>query len=418
MQRVPGYFALIVLWLTASATFAETGDEVSARLNSLEAQVDALTEELERQQLGHVVGRVGPSHAGMGPAASKVYYRDQGVSIGGYGEALYQNGEGEAAAADFLRAVLYFGYKYNEKWVFNSEIELEHASTDKEGSVSVEFAYLDYLARPELNLRAGLVLGPMGLVNELHEPITFLPVNRPETERRIIPSTWRENGAGLYGALGEVWSYKLYVVNGLRGEGFDASGLRGGRQKGSQALAEDLAGVLQVDLMPREGVTVGVSGYAGQSGQDLDVDATTFIGDVHADATWRGFRLRALAALAEVDDAAALTALSADPEEDLPSTGVGERLFGWYVEGGYDLLARSDTGEMRLSPYIRYEQIDTQDRVAEGLTADPAQAQDILTLGIAFQPLDEIIFKTDYEFVDDDAGTGRNRFNLGLGYVF
>ena len=42
----------------------------------------------------------------------------------------------------FLRAILYFGYKFNDQWVLNTEFEFEHASTGQEGSVSVEFAYL------------------------------------------------------------------------------------------------------------------------------------------------------------------------------------------------------------------------------------------------------------------------------------
>ena len=36
-------------------------------------------------------------------------------------------------------AVLYVGYKFNDNWVMNSELEFEHASTGSGGSVSVEF---------------------------------------------------------------------------------------------------------------------------------------------------------------------------------------------------------------------------------------------------------------------------------------
>src|SRR5690606_5504586 len=118
------------------------------------------------------------------------------------------------------------------------EIEFEHASTGQGGEVSVEFAYLDYLATPHLGVRAGMVLVPMGFVNELHEPTTFLGTTRPLTESTIIPTTWRENGAGVFGDIGD-FSYRAYVINGLdavgggssRAGGFSAAGLRGGRQK-------------------------------------------------------------------------------------------------------------------------------------------------------------------------------------------
>ena len=71
---------------------------------------------------------------------------------------------------EVITAVLYFGYKFNDRFLFNSEIEFEHGSTEDDGEVSVEFAYLDYLWRKPLNVRAGLLLLPLGFVNELHEP--------------------------------------------------------------------------------------------------------------------------------------------------------------------------------------------------------------------------------------------------------
>jgi len=136
---------------------------------------------------------------GMGPAASKVYTVKRGLSIGGYAEGYYSKfvedkTRSNRDSADFLRAVLYFGYKFNDWILFNSEIEFEHASTaatksSSSGEVSVEFAYLDFLLSEYANARAGVVLIPMGFLNEMHEPNTFFGVLRPEVETRIIPST-------------------------------------------------------------------------------------------------------------------------------------------------------------------------------------------------------------------------------------
>ena len=86
------------------------------------------------------------------------------------------------------------------------------------GSVSVEFAALDFLWRPEANARAGLLLVPMGFLNEVHEPPFFYGVQRPETETRILPTTWRENGVGLFGKLGETVEYRAYVMNGFNAQ--------------------------------------------------------------------------------------------------------------------------------------------------------------------------------------------------------
>ena len=138
--------------------FSVTADAQSAeeRIKRLEEQVVALTEEAERNKYGDIFTPIEGSVHGLGPAASKVYQKDQGLSIGGYGEAIYTDYDDEKVdTADFLRAILYFGYKFNDKWVLNTEIEIEHAD-----EIFLEFGYLDYLHSDAVNFRAGLVLIP------------------------------------------------------------------------------------------------------------------------------------------------------------------------------------------------------------------------------------------------------------------
>ena len=131
-------------------------------------------------------------------------------------------------------------------------------------------------------------------------------MNRPDAERRIIPSTWRENGAGLFGTIAEQLDYKFYVVNGFNALGFDSSGLRGGRQKGNRALAEHLAFVGRLDWTPIPELLVGGSVYVGSSGQDQDIDVTngndeftvgipdarTTVWEVHGQFERQGLRAR------------------------------------------------------------------------------------------------------------------------------
>jgi hypothetical protein len=156
--------------------------------------------------------------------------------------------------------------------------------------VSVEFAALDFLWRPELNARAGLLLIPMGFINEVHEPPFFYGVQRPEVERRILPSTWRENGVGVFGQLGESLEYRAYALNGFNAQNFSDAGIRDGRQNGSQALAEDIAFVTRLDWTPDAvpGFLLGGAFYVGDSGQDVEVgggdvpDARLWIFEGHA----------------------------------------------------------------------------------------------------------------------------------------
>jgi hypothetical protein len=400
---------------------------IEQRLNEVERRQEIQAEEIERLDLGAAV--VAPTEGvyGLGDAASKVYQVEQGLSIGGYGEMLYESIDssrddgapsGVRDRIDFLRAILYTGYKFNDEWVFNSELEFEHASTGSGGEVSVEFAYLDRLIQPGVNARVGMVLVPMGLINELHEPTLFLGAKRPDVERVIIPTTWRENGLGLFGEAGP-FNYRTYLVNGLRADGFSAAGLRSGRQKGAQALAEDFGWVGRLDYTATPGLLAGVSVYSGDSGQGLrdasrsEIEASTTIWEGHVDWEWRGFEARALYTQSSIDDVARLN-------QALGLTGsrsIGESLEGGYVEIGYDLFARRDSARS-LIPYARWEAFDTQAEVPAGFSRDPARDVESLTLGIAAQPFDQVIFKFDHQDYDNEAGTGIDQWNLAVGYLF
>ncbi len=417
MNRWMLFAAAMALGVGPASVWAQESQE--ERIAELERKVELLTEERQKDVFGEIYLPPAESIHGLSPAASKVYRKEQGLSIGGYGEALYQNFDGDSTDEfDFLRAILYVGYKFSDQWVLNTEFEFEHASTSEEGSVSVEFAYIDYLAREELNLRAGLLLIPMGLISELHEPTTFLSARRPDIETRIIPSTWRENGVGIFGDIGD-FSYKAYAVTSLEGEEFSSSGLRGGRQKGSEAKADDFSGILRLDWKPADGLLIGGSGYYGDQGQDLDLDITTTILEGHIDWRYRGFQFRSVVVKAEVDDAAALSRLNAEEGAlDSEISAVGEDMFGWYVEAGYNILNEVDSGETQVIPFIRYEAYDTQDSVPAGFAESGENDVEVITVGVNYKPLDEIVFKADYQFYDNEAGTGEDQLNLAMGYVF
>jgi hypothetical protein len=397
--------------------------EDSGRMAELERRLEILAGEIEKLKIGEAAASADEAGYGFGPAASKIYRTERGLSVGGYGEVLYQNfdserddnaASGKTDTFDLLRGVLYFGYKFNDRWLLNSEIEYEHAG----GEVSVEFAYIDYLWRPQVNVRAGLLLVPMGFINELHEPTVFLGANRPDVERLIIPTTWRENGFGLFGDAGP-FTYRAHVVNGFRGAGFTAGGLRGGRQKGNQAKAEDLAWVGRLDFTGIPGLLVGGSAYLGDSGQDLVTSGGRGIGvgtqilEAHFEWKWQGLELRALGVQAELDDVA-------DLNQALKLTGnqsVGERLEGHYVQLGYDVLAGRGR-EQAFIPYVRWEAYNTQDEVPRGFSANPANDVETLTLGFAYKPIDQIVFKVDHQDIDNEAGTGTDQFNVLLGWIF
>lgn len=404
--------AIAMVALLSGGAFAQE-ESTDDRIAALEEQMQALTGEVEKDRFSDVIPELEGSVYGMGPSASKVYNKDQGLSIGGYGEFLYENHNGadntKTDQFDALRVILYFGYKFNDKWVLNTEIEFEHAN-----EAFVEFAYLDYLMSDALKFRGGLVLLPIGIVNELHEPTVFLSAKRSTVESVIIPTTWRENGGGIFGDLGPV-SYKAYVVNSLDASGFTAGGYRGGRQKGSKAKAEDFSGVVRVDWEAVQSVTVGGSVYGGKQGQDLAADANMFMAEAHLMARKAGFTFNALAVATSLEDAAELsTELGLATDE-----WIAEGTFGWYAELGYDVFSSFDKGELQLTPYVRLEQVDTQAEKAAGSTVDEnAYMRDIVTVGLNLKPIDEVVLKLDHQFIEDGNSKRYDQTNFSIGYVF
>ncbi|MEA2489265.1 MAG: hypothetical protein QOH21_1057 [Acidobacteriota bacterium] len=392
-------------------------EKASAELTEMARQIQILTQEIEALKTHQTAptAQADQEQNGLGAAASKVYRAEPGVTFGGYGEFLYQNFEPAARVdnADALRAILYTGYKFNDRVIFNSEVEYEHANTERNGEVEVEFAYLDYMLRPAFGVRAGLLLMPIGLTNEQHEPTAFLGARRTQVESRIIPSTWSEIGAGVFGDVGPV-TYRAYLTTSLNSDAFTATGIRGGRQMGSQAKANDFAVVGRVDWKPVEGTMLGGSIYSGNSGHERNYGAKVQLAEVHADAHYRGFVARAMYTTGTIDDAAAINA-----NNKLTGNGsVGEEFGGWYVEGGYEISAALGLTEASVTPYARYENFDTQRSVPNGFLRNPANEQNILTIGVAFKPIPQTVIKVDWQEVENEAGTGVNQWNVGLGYIF
>ncbi|MCB1321993.1 MAG: hypothetical protein KDK34_17175, partial [Leptospiraceae bacterium] len=269
---------LLVLIGVAIPLQAQEQNEEGGNSPSVEERLNVLEEEIERLRLEKATKQY-EGHHGMGPAASEVYHIGEGLSWGGYGEVKYRDyrSKYKTDQTDVHRFILYAGYRFNDWILLNAEIEYEHAGFEEEtvagstvnsGEVFVEFAYIDLQFTEWAQLALGLNLVPVGITNYRHEPTTFLPSERSQTESNIIPSTWREVGAILHGDIGSFMTYRTGIMTGPRGAKFsESSWIRGGRTKGSKARSEDFAYVLGLDFYPYEGWTVGGAYYMGDSGQ-------------------------------------------------------------------------------------------------------------------------------------------------------
>ena len=214
---------------------------------------------------------------------------------------------------------------------------------------------------------------------------------------------------------------RAYVVNGFNGLAFSSSGVRGGRQKGGKAKSTDLAITGRFDYTPTPGVFFGASFYTGGSGQgevvvdDVEYGVRTSIFDVHAQAQVRGFDVRGLFAQANLADTGRLNQFL-----DLTgSNGVGETMRGGYVQIGYDLLSQvPEAAGVGLTPYVRWEKVDTQAAVAAGFTRSPSKNNTYATFGVELKPIPGIVVKVDHMWVSNAADSGVNQFNVNVGYAF
>jgi hypothetical protein len=391
-------------------------------------KIGVLATEVERLKSKLVLpeGKEYKSLYGFGPAASKVYQVERGLSIGGYGEFNYQNftrnENGRNDQFDFLRFVLYTGYKFSDRIVLNSEIEFEHATsgstvTSGDGSVSVEFASLDFFLWEPFNVRAGLLLVPVGFLNEIHEPPFFFGNIRPSVEREIIPTTWREGGVGFFGTLAPGLDYRAYLMGSLSAEGYTSSGIRGGRQQGNRANFNDIAGTVRLDYTPIVGTKIGASFWAGDTGQNedfggSDADAFTLLWEAHAQVEYRGFWLRVLGTMVDIDEADVLSAALEDT--------IAESMFGLYAEVAYDVLPLllPDTLQY-LAPFFRYEIYDTQDQIPNGFARVPGRAVDVFAVGVSYKPMPQVVLKLDYRnFQNGNRNSLPDELNVGAGFIF
>ncbi len=326
------------------------------------------------------------------------------TSIGGYGELHYNyvkpNGKDATKTLDFHRFVLFFSHTWTEKWSFNSEIELEHNFVkDGHGELELEQAYVQYKHSQAFVFQAGVVLPSVGLINETHEPPTFLSVERPEYNKNIIPTTWFGNGLSILGYISG-FNYKFTVMEGLDASKFKtSSGIRSGRQKGFNANAEDLLYNFRVNYQDVPGLLVGASFTYNNAVNDTTNNAISII-DLHAK-----YYANNIYAVAEFGN------ISYDNREVETSQG-------FYIDLGYNIgsLLKVKT---EIIPFVRYTDYNTASSTVSGGDSEKEHHRTKWMIGAAVKPIPYVVFKIDYSESTielDDAKT--DLLNIGVGYMF
>ncbi|MFQ3579797.1 MAG: hypothetical protein SNJ71_06630 [Bacteroidales bacterium] len=370
--------------------------------------------------------------------AENLLNEKQGLTIGGYGEIHYNqpltSNKFDLGTVDAHRLVMFLGYNFSNKTQFVSEIEFEYAK-----ELWVEQMFIQHKLNKFINFRAGILLIPMGIINEYHEPTTFNGVERPIIDNRIVPSTWREIGLGFQGNLHPIKSrYQAYLVNGFNGyDGKTATfsgskALREGRQKGSKAYIYKPAFSGKIEYYGIKNLTLGVSGYYGDSHSrlygGLHKDSSNLIkradssivgiSMIGADARYSiaGVKLTGqfyFTSISNTEQYNVFTAVKGKPND------LGSAMIGYYAEIGYNIFKTFENIKTELMPFVRYEVFNTHHAVKNPIQKNKAYNNLIITSGLTYTLTKNVVLKSDIQFQKSEIDKDFSKvFNAGFGVMF
>ncbi len=368
-----------------------------ANAATTEEKLEILTQEVE--QLKKELAKTPEIPAGDMAWPGHGYHGQTGqTTVGGYGE-LHYNALDSKDEIDLHRAILFLGHRFNERISFFSELEVEHAQAGEGkngGEVSMEQAYLEFALTDNHAARAGLLLVPAGILNEVHEPPTFYGVERNPVETNIIPTTWREPGAALAGRIGPGFGYDLMLSSGLKvaTSGSSAYNLRSGRQGGRQADANNAAVTARLKWTGAPGVELAAvvqrQDDIAQGTVANGVSGAATLWETHAALARGPFGLRALYAQWDLDGTGP-KALGRDEQK------------GWYVEPSFKVTPK-------FGVFARFNEWDNQ---AGDATDSKKKQKDF---GFNYWPHENVVVKFDIQ--RQSATANDDGFNLGVGYMF
>lgn len=365
--------------------------------------------------------------------ATNLMNKDSKLTIGGYAQVDYNqpisSGIQSLGTLDVHRLVLLFGYKFNNRTQFITEVEFEHVS-----EVYVEQAFLNYKINDFIDFRGGLLLIPMGIINEYHEPSSFNGVERPLVDKYIAPSTWREIGFGFTGNIPTAQiKYQAYLVNGFNGYDGEShlsgqNGLRKGRQKGAESYISSPNITTKIEYYGFRGLNLGLSGYFGKtqstmydgiSKDDASLNASADssvvgVAMIGLDARYqlKGFRARGQFYYNNLSNTEQYNTFTGGND-------LGSAMLGYYVEMGYNLFRPFSKLKSELIPFVRYEQYNTHFAVDNSVTINDTYNVNVITAGLGWKITPKAAIKTDIQFIKSAADTkSKAIYSAGIGIMF
>jgi len=385
-----------ILSVVSTATMATDADNLQQQIEDLKVQNKIIMERLEATadmiESGTQNHRAGAANNQRDNAFGMHGNRGETI-LGAYGELHYNNTD-STNEIDMHRFILFLGHEFNDRIRFWSELEVEHSKvTASGGEVAIEQAFVEFDLGDNHALRAGILLIPVGLINETHEPPTFYGVERNNVEKFIIPTTWREGGISLTGRLGNAINYDFVMHSGLEISAADDFAIRKGRNAVREAPAQDPAYTARIKWIGVAGLELGGAIQYQRDiaqGSDATAGSATLL-ETHAIIQTGATTIRALYASWDLDGTG-------------PASSGADEQSGWYVEPSYRLNSKYGV-------FVRQSSWDNQPNSG----SDTKNTQ--TDFGFNYWPHEDVVVKFDYQ-LRDNAGTDDDGFNLGIGYQF
>lgn len=323
------------------------------------------------------------------------------TAIGGYAEAhaRWEEVEGlrDEAGFEAKRFNLFTHTRVSDFVRIGAELEFEDGGKE----IKLEFAAIDLLFSPQLALRGGMILSPLGKFNLAHDSPLNEFTDRPLVSTELIGVALSEPGFGVLGQLSlgrSRMTYELYATNGFHSGLIDDSEAgtriplgRGNFEdnNGSPAVVGRLAWSPAVDH------EIGLSRHHGAynvfnlEGTQIDERRDLTITALDIETHVLGTTVIGEAALARIDVPPGLVGIYASKQH------------GWYVEAVHEL----GRGLVRTMPESFFALKTRWDYVK--FDADiPGESAAQVTVGANFRPTRDSALKFDFV-----RGRGRDRFN-------
>lgn len=349
---------------------------------------------------------------------------------------------------DLTRFSLFVGNDITKRISFSSEIEFEHGGTgvareveweefgeyetevEKGGEIVLEQAYLEGRPTDWLTLRGGHLLVPVGMTTQYHLPTLFASAHRPESEARLIPSIWHENGVEALVRVAD-FTFRGQVLTGLDSTGFSSGRwIAGGTQRAfEKPLINDVATALAADYLGIPNTVLGASIYTSGSNRNrpkrdlYDVGGQVTIGDVHGRYQQGPLKLRALLLIGHLQNAAAITRANASLSSSLGAsrTPVASAAYAAWLEAAFDILSLfSGVARHRLDLFARYDAYDSMWKAGADFDNPLLQVQAV-TSGVNYFPHQRVVIKAEYvsRWLNEKHNWSRHQSeaNAALGFV-